>query len=72
MNPKDLENALANNAVINKFMNNGNGSAEQIHIDDFKNKISRIEQMLSKDITVTASTRKDVDDLLINKNFDQL
>jgi len=69
MNPKDLENALANNAVINKFMNNGNGSAEQIHIDDFKNKISRIEQMLSKDITVTASLRKDIDDLLINKNL---
>ena len=69
MNPEELENALATTAIVNKFLNNGNGSAEHIHIDDFKNKISRIEQMLSKYICTTATLRTDIDNLLISKNL---
>lgn len=69
MNPKDLENALANNAVINKFMNNGNGSVEHLHTSDLQDRISRIEKLQTKDICNTANIRKDIDNLLISKNL---
>ena len=72
MNPKELENALANNAIINKFMSNGNAD-EQVHtdikVDDLHSKISIIEKLHTQNRSTTASIRKDIDDLLINKNL---